>query len=212
MNSEISHHIERSIKESIATLSFLLSPHSTLFIQNVASLLAKTFHEGNKLLIAGNGGSLCDGVHFAEELTGYFREKRPALPAIVLSEPGHITCVSNDFGFDSIFARGIEAFGKPGDVFLGLSTSGNSPNIILAMEEARQRNLHTIALLGKNGGQLNGQADHQLIIPHHRASDRIQEAHMTVLHIIVETIERLLFYTDSLQDEPENLKTSFIKS
>lgn len=181
-----------SIEESIQAVAQLQQPSSLAFIESAANLLAHCFQSGNKLLIAGNGGSLCDASHFAEELTGVFRHHRAALPAIALSEPGHLTCTGNDLGFEWVFARGVQAYGKPGDVFIGLTTSGNSPNIIKAFEVAQQQNLKTIAFLGKNGGKLKGIADLELIIEG-KTSDRIQEAHMTAIHILIELIEYLLF-------------------
>lgn len=172
-------------------------PESLAFIEKTVYLLAEAFQSGNKVIIAGNGGSLCDAAHFAEELTGYFRQQRPALPAIALSEPGHITCVGNDIGFDKVFSRGVEAYGKPGDVFVGLSTSGNSKNIIEAFATAKKMGLKTVAFLGKDGGKLKGVADQELIIKGFSTSDRIQEAHMTAIHIIIEFLEQTLFPENS---------------
>ena len=126
-------------------------------------------------------------------MTGFFRHHRRALPAIALSDPGHLTCVGNDIGFDQIFARGVEAYGKRGDLFVGLTTSGNSPNIVLAFEKAQAMGLMTMALLGKGGGKLKGLADLELIIEGFETSDRIQEAHMAAIHIIIELVEELLF-------------------
>ena len=131
-------------------------------------------------------------MHFAEEFTGRYRKNRRALPVISLSDPSHITCVGNDFGFDQIFARGVDAFGKPGDILIGISTSGNSQNIINAVNLAKERQLGTIGLLGKDGGQLKGQCDVEFIIQE-KTADRIQELHMTILHIIIEGVERILF-------------------
>ena len=193
-----------SIEESLEAASQLKTPSSLTFIESVAELLAQTFRAGGKVLIAGNGGSLCDANHFAEELTGFFRSYRAALPAIALSEPGHITCVGNDLGYEWIFSRGIEAYGKPKDVFIGLTTSGNSQNIIRAFEIAKQRQLSTVAFLGKNGGKLKGFADLELHIEGFRTSDRIQEAHMTAMHIIIEAMEQLLFPEG--QNEPKNFQ------
>lgn len=153
---------------------------------------AKAFKEGHKILICGNGGSACDAMHFAEEFTGRYRKDRTALPVIHLGDSGHITCVGNDYGFEEIFARGVEAFGKPGDWLIGLSTSGQSKNIIRAFEKAKTLNMHTLALLGKNGGPLKGQCEEEFIIPG-KTADRIQELHMTILHILIEGVERILF-------------------
>lgn len=161
-------------------------------ISAIVEQISLAYKNGNKVLIAGNGGSMTDAMHFAEELTGRFHKDRAALPAISLADPSHITCVGNDYGFDAIFSRGIEAFGKEGDFFIGLSTSGNSPNIIKALEASQKRGLKTLLLLGKDGGKLKGKADYEFIIPG-ATSDRIQEIHMFVLHVIVEGIERILF-------------------
>ncbi len=188
------NRILQSVKESIAAVSQLTQPHVIEFIHQFAELIVETHRRGNKILIAGNGGSLCDAAHFAEELTGYFRKPREALPAIALTEPGHLTCVGNDVGFDQIFSRSIEALGKPGDLFIALTTSGNSPNLVRAVQMARQLGLKTVAFLGKGGGRLKGVTDLELIIENFTTSDRIQEAHMTALHIAVEQVEHLLLF------------------
>lgn len=190
---DLSSLIHNSLLEGKEALSYLFTEEASLFMERAMRLLATAFNSGNKVIICGNGGSLCDAAHFAEELTGCFRKPRKALPAIVLSESGHLTCVGNDFGFDHIFGRGVEAFGAKGDVFIGLTTSGNSKNIILALEAARHKEMNTMLLLGKGGGHLLGKADYQLVIPHCKTSDRIQEAHMMALHIIIEGVEALLF-------------------
>ncbi|MBA3957967.1 MAG: SIS domain-containing protein [Parachlamydiaceae bacterium] len=182
-----------SVEETIQAVSQLKQPHSLKFMEDAARMIANCFSTGNKVIIAGNGGSLCDASHFAEELTGFFRSFRPALPAIALSEPGHITCTANDLGFEWVFARGVQAYGKPGDVFVGLTTSGNSPNIVKAIEIAQQLQLQTIAFLGKDGGKLKGVADLELIIEGFPTSDRIQEAHMAAIHLIIQLIEQQLF-------------------
>lgn len=183
----------KSVGDAIVAIQQLQQPKSMKFMQEVAELLARTFQSGNKIIIAGNGGSLCDASHFAEELTGFFRSYRAALPAIALSEPGHLTCVGNDIGFEWVFARGVEAYGCPGDVFIGLTTSGNSANLVKAFELAKQKGLKTVAFLGKGGGVLKGFADIELIIEGFKTSDRIQEAHMAAIHIIIEALEHLLF-------------------
>lgn len=197
--------ILNSVDEAIDAIIQLKRPNALAFMEKAATMLAECFQMGCKVIIAGNGGSLCDGAHFAEELTGVFRETRQALPAISLSEPGHLTCVGNDLGFEWVFARGVEAFGKPGDVFIGLTTSGNSPNIVRAFEAAKRLGMRSISFLGKKGGKLKGMADLELLIDGFATSDRIQEAHMAAIHIIIEAVERIMFpaqaelKTDSVQ-------------
>jgi D-sedoheptulose 7-phosphate isomerase len=185
--------ILRSVDDGVRAIESMRNPEALEFIEKSSKILADCFRRGNKLLVCGNGGSLCDAMHFAEELTGYYREKRPALPAIALSDPGHLSCVSNDFGFEHVFSRGVEAYGKAGDVLVLLTTSGNSNNLIPAMKTAKERGLKTIAFLGKTGGKLKGQADLEWIVSGFAWSDRIQEAHMTAIHIIIEQVEKLVF-------------------
>lgn len=183
-----------SIQEGVCAIELLKLPIHVDFIEKAAGLLCQCFKAGGKALIAGNGGSLCDAMHFAEELTGLYREKRPALAAIAFSDPGHMSCVANDLGFDQVFSRGIEALGKSQDVFIAMTTSGNSKNLVEAVKTAKNMGLCTIGFLGKSGGALRGVCDLELIIdggfPY---SDRIQEAHMTVIHILIEVIEKKLF-------------------
>lgn len=160
--------------------------------EDAAKALAASLRAGGKVLVCGNGGSACDAAHFAEELTGRFRNDRPAIAAIACTDAGHITCTANDYGFEFVFSRWIEALGRPGDALVLLSTSGNSINCIRAAEAAKARRLTTIALLGKDGGRLAGTCDHEIIVPGD-ASDRIQELHMLILHAWVEAVERALF-------------------
>lgn len=160
--------------------------------EKVAKVLAEVFNNGNKVLICGNGGSNCDALHFAEEFTGRFRGDRRALPVIAISESSHITCVGNDYGFDYVFSRGVEAYGKSGDMFIGISTSGNSGNVIKAVEAAKKIGMKTCVLLGKDGGKLKGMCDYEFIISG-KTSDRVQEIHMMILHIIIEGVERIMF-------------------
>lgn len=185
--------ILKSIEDSIEALEQLKSQENLHFIIRAAEMITHCYKNGNKVLIAGNGGSLCDAMHFAEELTGFFRQQRKALPAIAFSDPGHITCTANDLGFSYVFSRAVEAYGNRDDLFIGLTTSGNSENIVLAIERAKSLGLKTICFLGKNGGKLKGKADLELIIRGFTFSDRIQEAHMTAIHIIIEQMEKLLF-------------------
>lgn len=157
-------------------------------VGDVARLIASSIGAGGKVLACGNGGSLCDAMHFCEELTGRFRADRPALPAIACVDPGHLTCTANDYGYEHVFARWVEALGRSGDVLVVLSTSGNSPNVLRGMEAATRRGLTTVGLLGKGGGALRGRCTHEWIAPG-ETSDRIQEIHMLVLHALVERIE-----------------------
>lgn len=186
--------ILEAVEDGIKAIQYLKLPGSLQFIADVSQKIINCFQSGGKLLIAGNGGSLCDAMHFAEELTGLFRHKRKALPAIALSDPGHLTCVGNDLGYDSVFSRSVEALGKEGDIFIALTTSGNSTNLVQAVSVAKEMGLGTIAFLGKTGGQLKGVADLELVVEGFRYSDRIQEAHMTAIHIIIEMVEKGLFY------------------
>ncbi len=190
--------ILRSVCDCIRATECLRTEPALTFMQAAVSMLASCFQNGNKILICGNGGSLCDAMHFAEELTGYYREKRSALPAIALSEPGHLTCVGNDVGYDQVFSRSVEALGQPGDILIVLTTSGNSINIVRAVKTAKERGLKTIAFLGKTGGQLKGEADLEWIVGGFLWSDRVQEAHMAAIHLIIEQLEKVLFANKSL--------------
>lgn len=185
--------LKNSVQEAVEAIKKLEEPTSLEFMLSASEAIANCFLKGGKLLIAGNGGSLCDASHFAEEMTGFFRKKRMALPAIALSDPGHLTCVGNDLGFEFVFSRSIEALGKPGDLFIALTTSGNSLNIIHAVEKAKELGLSVILFLGKGGGRLKGKGDLELHIDGFSTSDRVQEAHMAAIHIIIEMVERQLF-------------------
>ena len=171
---------------------FISDEKNFLKIEQIANIIARTFENGNKVLICGNGGSNADAIHFGEELTGKFRKSRRALPVISISDSSHITCVGNDFGFEYIFSKGVEAYGKENDFFIGISTSGNSQNVLKAVQQAKKTSMKTFALLGKTGGKMKGLCHHELIV-HGESTDRIQEIHMMVLHIIIEMIERKLF-------------------
>jgi len=178
-----------SVDDVIKAAEYLKQPESLDFIEQVASKIFECFGNGGKILIAGNGGSLCDAMHFAEELTGFYRAKREALPAIALSDPGHMSCVGNDIGFEYVFSRGVEALGKEEDILIVLTTSGQSSNLMHAISSAKARNMTTIAFLGKTGGTIKDECDCQWIVPGFGYSDRIQEAHMAAIHIIIEIVE-----------------------
>ncbi len=186
-------YILASLQEAQECLDKLLSNTENLNqLQKMVDIIVKCYKNNGMILSCGNGGSACDSMHFAEELTGSFRKIRKGLPAISLTDSSHITCVGNDFGFDQIFSRGVESYGQKGSALIALSTSGNSANIIEAVKVAKEKEMFVLLFLGKQGGILNGQGDAQIIAPG-KHSDRIQEIHMTCLHIIIEIIERNLF-------------------
>ena len=159
-------------------------------IESAAALMKDSIKNGGKIISCGNGGSMCDAMHFAEELTGKFREERKSLPAISISDPSHITCVGNDYGFQFVFSKYLEAIGKSGDVLLAISTSGNSENIINAANYAKANNIKVVSLTGKDGGKLSGLSDVEIRVPHFGYSDRIQEIHIKVIHILILLIEK----------------------
>jgi len=159
-------------------------------IEQAATLLADSLKNEGKILSCGNGGSHCDAMHFAEELTGRYREHRPSFAAIAISDPSHMSCVGNDYGFDSIFARYLEGVGRSGDVLFCLSTSGNSENILKAIKVAKLKGLSVVALTGKDGGKMAGLADVEIRVPHFGFADRIQEVHIKIIHILIYLIEK----------------------
>ena len=169
---------------------FMSNDHNLALIEEASKVIADSINKGGKIISCGNGGSHCDAMHFAEELTGRYRENRKAIPALCISDPSHISCVSNDFGYEFIFSRYIEALGSKGDVLLGLSTSGNSMNIIRAAEAAKEKGMKVIILSGKDGGKLAPFADVELRVPHHGYADRIQEVHIKIIHILMLLIEK----------------------
>lgn len=185
--------LQNSLNDVIKAAQALQQPKGRKFIEKAARMIAECCQRKNKVLIAGNGGSLCDAMHFAEELSGQYRKPRPALAALALADPAHMSCVGNDFGFDRVFARGIEAFGAKGDLFVALTTSGNSENIYLAVQQAQKTGMQTIAFLGKTGGKMKGVCDLEWIVDGFPYSDRIQEAHMAAIHVVIELVEAHLF-------------------
>ena len=187
MNSIILNQLKESLKVLEA---FISNPESTEKINQAAELMATAINGGGKIITCGNGGSLCDAMHFAEELTGKYRDKRRALPAVAIADPSHITCVGNDYGFEYIFSRYVEGVGKKGDVLLGISTSGNSANIINAANAAKDLGMKVVVLTGNDGGKLAEIADVELRAPHHGFSDRIQEIHIKIIHILILLIEQ----------------------
>lgn len=157
-----------------------------------AEIMANALRHDKKILSCGNGGSMSDAMHFAEELSGRFRNDRPAYAALALSDPAFLSCVANDYGYEQVFARGVQAFGQRGDVLLAISTSGNSANVLQAAEAARAQNMKVIALTGKDGGALAALADVELRVPHSGFADRIQEVHIKIIHCLIEEVEQLL--------------------
>ena len=198
-----------SVQEAIEAMQKLQSNEALQFIEDAALTISQAYIKGKKILIAGNGGSLCDAMHFAEELTGFYREKRKALPAIALSDPGHMSCVGNDLGFEYIFSRAVEALGQPGDVLIILTTSGNSMNLVHAYDKARSLDMKTISFLGKTGGKLKGLSDLEWIVEGFKTSDRIQEVHMSAIHIIIEMVEKILFSEIKICEQPLYANTNF---
>lgn len=184
--------LARSIIEAHEALAEFIADRSNLDrLETVSSELAAVLKAGGKILAIGNGGSMCDAMHFCEELTGRFRSDRAPMAALACSDPGHLTCVANDYGYDEVFARWVRGLGRQGDALVALSTSGNSANVINAVEAAKDIGLRVVLLLGKGGGKLAGTGDHQWIAPGETA-DRIQEIHMLVLHTVIEGIEKAI--------------------
>ncbi|HTH54480.1 MAG TPA: D-sedoheptulose 7-phosphate isomerase [Cyclobacteriaceae bacterium] len=169
---------------------FMNNEHNITLVERAAKVIADSILQGGKVISCGNGGSHCDAMHFAEELTGKYRENRKAIPAICISDPSHISCVGNDYGYEFIFSRYIDALGNKGDVMLGISTSGNSMNIIRAAEIAKEKSMKVIILSGKDGGKLAPLADVELRVSHHGYADRIQEVHIKIIHILMLLIEK----------------------
>ncbi|CAH0524971.1 D-sedoheptulose 7-phosphate isomerase [Vibrio hippocampi] len=183
--------IRSELTEAAEVLNkFLSDDHNIAQIEAAAKTIADSFKQEGKVLSCGNGGSHCDAMHFAEELTGRYRENRPGYAGIAISDPSHLSCVSNDFGYDYVFSRYVEAVGRSGDVLFGLSTSGNSGNILKAIEAAKAKGMKTIALTGKDGGKMAGTADIEIRVPHFGYADRIQEIHIKIIHIIIQLVEK----------------------
>ncbi len=189
-----SNPIRASFEESAATLAaFMADPECLRAVERFAEAAHKALAHGGLLMSCGNGGSMCDAMHFAEEWTGRFRRDRAALPAIAFSDPSHLTCIANDFGYDQVFAREVEAYGKAGDLLVAISTSGTSPNVIRAVEMAKKKGVVSVGLLGRDGGKLKAMVDIPIVVPLATTSDRIQEVHIKILHITIEAVERRMY-------------------
>lgn len=187
-------HVESSLREAQAALTNLLSDNDALTsIQRAAGLLINAFEKKGRVYSCGNGGSMCDAMHFAEELTGRYRRDRAALAAAAISDPGHMSCVGNDLGYEQVFSRYIEAHGRTGDCLLALSTSGTSKNILSAARTAKSLGLDVIVLTGKRSAELEALSDVYICTPAGAYADRVQELHIKVLHILIELVERHFF-------------------
>jgi D-sedoheptulose 7-phosphate isomerase len=190
----LNQHIEASLGEARSALDALLKNALALdTIEKAAGLLIATFERKGRVFACGNGGSMCDAMHFAEELTGRYRRDRAALAATAISDAGHLTCVGNDLGYEHVFSRYIEAHGREGDCLVALTTSGTSKNIIRAAEAARSAGISVIVLSGRNSDALQALSDVYVCTPGGAFADRVQELHIKVLHIFIELIERHFF-------------------
>ncbi|MDP1727327.1 MAG: D-sedoheptulose 7-phosphate isomerase [Bacteroidota bacterium] len=186
-------HIRQHFSEAQEILGkFLADDTNFNNIEAAGKIMVESIKNGGKILSCGNGGSMCDAMHFAEELTGRYRNDRPAIAAISMSDVSHMACVSNDYGYDFVFSRYLEALGNKGDVLLGISTSGNSKNVLNAMDAARKKGIKIIGLTGKDGGKMAGQCDVEIRAPHSPYADRAQEIHIKVIHSLIDYIERNL--------------------
>jgi D-sedoheptulose 7-phosphate isomerase len=183
--------IQHDLQEASTVLErFLSDEHNLKAIEDASKLMIESLKNGCKLISCGNGGSHCDAMHFAEELTGKYREDRQPFAAIAISEPGYLTCTGNDYGFNQIFSRFVKGVGKPGDVLLAISTSGNSENVIEAAKMAKERGMKVISLTGKDGGKLKPLSDVCVNVVHNGFADRIQEVHIKVIHVFMRLIEK----------------------
>jgi D-sedoheptulose 7-phosphate isomerase len=186
--------IVAALNEASSAIARLIADEPTQIAIGIAGqLLATAFQSHNRAFSCGNGGSMCDAMHFAEELSGRFRRDRPALAAVAISDPSHITCTGNDYGFDQVFSRYVEAHGRAGDVLLAISTSGESKNVVTAASRSRELGLRVIALTGKSGSTLARAADVETCTPGGVYADRVQELHIKVIHILIELVERAMF-------------------
>lgn len=185
--------IKQHFEEAQEVLEAFLSNEENFGnIEKAGQLMVKSIEAEGKILSCGNGGSLCDAMHFAEELTGRYRENRPAIGAIAIADASHMACVGNDYGYEFVFSRYIEGVGRKGDVLLGISTSGNSKNVINAIKAARDKGMFVVGLTGKDGGDMAGLCDVEIRAPKSNFADRAQEIHIKVIHSLIDYIERNL--------------------
>ncbi len=189
----MSFAVRAALDEAAAALDRLRGDDTMLaHIAQAGELLASTLAAGGRAFSCGNGGSLCDAMHFAEELSGRFRGDRPGYAAVAISDPGHLSCVANDYGYEQVFARYLHAHGRAGDALLAISTSGTSRNVIAAAQAANELQMRVIALTGRGGTPLAELADIAIVTPGGRYADRVQELHIKVIHILIELVERRL--------------------
>lgn len=158
-------------------------------LEKAGKILVNSVKSEHKIISCGNGGSMSDAMHFAEELTGRFRDNRQPIPAVAIADPTHLSCTANDYGYEHVFSRYVEAFGKEGDVLLAISTSGNSENIIKAVKAAKERNMKIITLTGKDGGKMANMGDVELRAPKSQYADRAQEIHIKIIHSLIHFME-----------------------
>ena len=183
--------VRAALEDAAAALAALLTNNAMLArIEAAGALLADTFAAGGRVYSCGNGGSMCDAMHFAEELTGRYRDNRPGYGATAIADPGHLTCVGNDYGYEQVFARYVQAHGRAGDVLLAITTSGTSKNIIAAAKVARERGVKVIGLTGRDGTPIVELSDIAIVTPGGKYADRVQELHIKVIHILIELVER----------------------
>ncbi len=184
-----SKQIANHFTEAAEILNKFNNQENFLKIEEAGNLIIDSFNLGGKIISCGNGGSMCDSMHFAEELTGRYKADRKAFPAISISDPSHLSCVSNDYGYEFVFSRFIEAIGKKGDVLLAISTSGNSKNVLNAISVAKQIGMKVIGLTGKDGGEMKDLCDVEIRAPYSDFADRAQEIHIKVIHSLIDYIE-----------------------
>ena len=197
-------HLQAALNEAERLALWLREDRATQeTLLDVARSVAESLRAGGRVLSCGNGGSMCDAMHLAEEMTGRFERDRAPLSAMAISDPSHLTCSANDFGFEMVFARGVQAWGRRGDVLVGLSTSGNSPNVLQAVAAARAMGMVVVGFLGKGGGRMASLCDHAIVVPSPR-SDRTQEIHIKLIHCLIELVERQL--------HPENYPTDEVRT
>lgn len=186
MDKQIADHFF----EAAEILQKFNTPENFEKLEKAGNLMVDALKNGGKIISCGNGGSMCDAMHFAEELTGRYRDDRPALPAISISDVSHMSCVSNDYGYEFVFSRYLKALGNKGDVLLAFSTSGNSTNVLNAIKVAKDKGMKVVGLTGKDGGMMADLCDVEIRAPHSEYADRAQEIHIKCVHTLIDFIER----------------------